>query len=198
MSRRQIDRSEATRGELLRVARDLFTDPGYEKTSVDLIASRAGVTKGAIYHHFPNKRDVFQAVFEMLEQRLVEKVIVAAAGAADDVWEGLRLGARAFLEAARDPAVSRIVLIDGPSVLGWETWREIDDRYGFALTKGSLEAAMQVGLIAQQPLDPLAHIFLAALSEAALQIARADDSEKAIEEMTGAVSTLMESMRIKK
>jgi AcrR family transcriptional regulator len=197
MSRRQTDRSEATRGELLRIARDLFTDPGYEKTSLDVIASRAGVTKGAIYHHFPNKRDLFQAVFEVLEQEIVEKVIMAAHGAGDDVWAGLQLGTGAFLEAARDTAVARIVLIDGPSVLGWETWREIDDRYGFALTRGSLEAAMGAGLIAEQPLDPLAHIFLAALSEAALQIARADDTEKAIEEMTGAITTLMESMRKK-
>lgn len=195
---RQAQRSEATRGELIRVARDLFTDPGYEKTAIDLIATKAGVTKGAIYHHFPNKRDLFQAVFEVLEQQIVEQVIVAAHAAGDDVWEGLRLGTGAFLQAARDPAVARIVLIDGPSVLGWETWREIDDRYGFALTRASLEGAMGAGLIAEQPLDPLAHIFLAALSEAALQIARADDTEKAIEGMTGAVTALMESMRLKK
>jgi AcrR family transcriptional regulator len=198
MSRRQFDRSEATRGELLRVARELFCDPGYEKTSVDIIASRAGVTKGAIYHHFPNKRDLFQAIFEVLEQEIVEKVVVAAHDAKDDVWMGLELGTRAFLEAARDPAVARIVLIDGPSVLGWETWKEIDDRYGFALTRASLEAAMKAELIAEQPLDPLAHIFLAALSEAALQIARAEDTDKAIEDMTGAVGSLMESMRLKK
>ncbi len=177
------------------MARDLFADPGYAETTIHDVAERAGMTKGALYHHFPNKRTLFQAVFEEIEQELVEKVIVAAAGAGPDVWEGMRVGVRAFLEASIDPSVGRIVLIDGPSVLGWETWKEIDERYGFAIVKGSLEAAMEAGIIARRPVDPLALLFLAALSEAALQIARSSDTDKTMIEMTEAVESLLDSMR---
>lgn len=197
MSRRQAERSETTRRELLRVARELFTDPGYSATPIEEVAERAGVTKGALYHHFRNKRELFQAVFEEIEQELVEKVIVAAAGAGDDVWEGMRLGVRAFLEASLDASVGRIVLLDGPSVLGWETWKEIDERYGYAVVRGSLESAMEAGIIARRPVDPLARLFLAALSEAALQIPRAPDTDVAMEEMSAAVWSILDSMRAK-
>ena len=195
MSRRQAERSEHTRGALVRVARELFAEPGYAATSIEDVAERAGVTKGALYHHFRNKRDLFQAVFEELERELVEKVVVAATGAGDDIWEGMRVGVRAFLEASLDPAVGRIVLIDGPSVLGWETWKEIDDRYGFEIVRGSLDGAMEAGIITRRPVEPLARLFLAAISEAALQIARAPDPDAAMEEMTEAVQAILDSLR---
>lgn len=192
----QAERSETTRGELLRVARELFTDPGYTQTSLDLVAERAGVTKGALYHHFKNKRELYQAVFEQLEQEMCERIIVAAAAAGDDVWAGMQAGVQAFLATAvDDPATQRIVLIDGPTVLGWETWKEIDDRYGFGLTKASVEQAMAAGVLVQRPAEPIARLFLASLSEAALQIARADDQQKAMEEMSSAIWALVESLR---
>jgi AcrR family transcriptional regulator len=182
---------------LLRVARELFTEPGYAATPIEDVAERAGVTKGALYHHFRNKRELFQAVFEDLEQELIEKVITAAAGGGSDVWEGLRLGVQAFLETSLDPAVGRIVLIDGPSVLGWEAWKEIDERYGYGITRASLQGAMEAGLIEQRPVDPLARLFLAALSEAAIQIARAPDRDRAMKEMSDAVWSILDSMRVK-
>lgn len=196
MRKSQAERSEATRGELLRVARELFTDVGYADASIEDVSERAGVTKGALYHHFRNKLDLFQAVFEELEKELVEKTVIAASAAKDDHWEAMRLGVRAFLEACQDPAARRIVLIDGPSVLGWEKWREIDARYGYAVTAGALEAAMGSGVITKRPVEPLAHIFLAALSEAALQIARSDDRASAMEEMFSTLWTLLESLRV--
>ncbi len=192
---RQAERSEATKTELLRVARTMFGEGGYEATSIEDVAEEAGVTKGAVYHHFPSKRDLFQAVFEHLEQELCNDVIAAAAGGGTDVLEGMRRGVRAFLDSAGDVACRRIVLIEGPSVLGWETWREIDERYGFGIVKGSLEAAMAAGVLKKRPVDPAAHLFLAALSEAALQIARADDQDAAREEMFDALWTLIESLR---
>ncbi len=195
MSRKQAERSEATRNELLRVARALFAEHGFADTPLDLVAERAGVTKGALYHHFKNKRELFQAVFEQLEGELCEKVIVAAAGAGDDVWEGLKAGVRAFLEAALDPACQRIVMLEGPSVLGWETWREIDERYGYGLTKASLEAAMDAGVLARRPVEPLARLFLAALSEAGIQIARAPNTREEMEQMSAAVMSILEAMR---
>jgi AcrR family transcriptional regulator len=193
MSRRQAERSETTRKQLLGIARELFTQ-GYTETSVDDVVERAGVTKGALYHHFRTKRDLFRAVFEDIERELVEAVVVAADGAPDPL-EGMRLGVGAFLKAAVDPAVRQIIFVDGPSVLGAETWREIDEQYGFALVKASLEGAMQLGLLQTRPVDPLAHLFLAALSEAAHQIARSDDQKAAIEEMNSALWALVESLR---
>src|SRR5919197_1267414 len=115
MSRRQAERSEATRGELLREARELFAERGYAGTPLEDVAEKAGVTKGALYHHFANKRDLFQAVFEQLEERLCAEIIEASAGAGDDILEGMRHGITAFLDNAGDEACRRIVLIDGPS-----------------------------------------------------------------------------------
>ncbi len=191
----QSERSEATRAELVRVARGLFTERGYPETPLDLVAEQAGVTKGALYHHFKNKRELYQAVFEQIEQELVEQVVIAAAAAGSDALEGLRLGIQAFLLACQDPAAQRVVLLDGPTVLGWETWKEIDERYGFALVHASLEGAMAAGVLSKRPAEPLARLFLAALSEAAIQVARADDAELATREMTEVLWTMVESLR---
>src|SRR5712692_850125 len=142
MSSRQAERSETTKRELLRIARELFAERGYARTTLDEVAERAGATKGALYHHFNDKLELFRAVFEELEKEMSDQIIAAAATAGDDVLEQMRRGVGAFLEAASAPAQRRICLIDGPSVLGWETWREIDEQYGFGLTKGILQAAM--------------------------------------------------------
>lgn len=194
MSKTQAERSEATRTKILAVARRLFAERGFADTPLEDVAEDAGLTKGALYHHFRNKRDLFQAVFEQIEGELCEKVILAAAGAGD-AWSALTGGVRAFLEAAMDPAAQRIVLIEGPSVLGWETWKEIDERYGFALVKGSLEGAMAEGVLASRPVDPLARLFLAAVSEAAIQIARAPDTRSEMEEMYAALIATLEGLR---
>lgn len=196
MSSRQAQRSETTRRELLSVARVLFTDKGFAAATLDDVAERAGVTKGALYHHFRDKKELFRAVFEALEQEMCNEIIAAAATAGDDVLEQMRRGVQAFLGAATDPAKQRICLIDGPSVLGWETWRAIDEQYGFALTKGILEAAMDAGVIKKRPVSPLAHIMLASLSEAAIQVARSDDKAKATEEMSSTLWALLDSLRV--
>jgi AcrR family transcriptional regulator len=194
----QAERSEATRGELIRVARDLFTDPGYNETSLDVVAERAGVTKGALYHHFKNKRELFQAVFEQLELELCDLIVAAAGKAGTDVLAGLRAGVEAFLRAGvDDPAIQRVVLLDGPTVLGWETWKEIDERYGYGLTKATIELAMEAGVMHKRPAEPLAHLFLASLSEAAIQIARAEDQEQMKEEMSATLWALVDSLLVK-
>src|SRR5438093_7075167 len=112
---RQAERSETTRRELLRVARDLFSERGYAGTTLDEVADRTGVTKGALYHHFRDKLQLFRAVFEELEKELCDAVVLAAMSAGDDVLEQMRRGVDAFLDGARDEAKQRIVLIDGPS-----------------------------------------------------------------------------------
>ena len=141
----QEERSEATRGKLLAVARKLFRIRGYARTFIEDIAARAGVTKGAFYHHFPDKKAIFLAVFHETEQALMEASAAGARG--PDAWSQFRAGCRAFLEASMDAGVQRIILRDGPVVLGWEAWREIDARYSLGLIEGALRQAMAEGRV---------------------------------------------------
>src|SRR5690348_1731181 len=126
-----VERSEATRSALLGAARMLFTDPGYSAVSTEQIVRDAGVTRGALYHHFKDKQDLFRAVFEAIEQEMAERVASAAVSETDP-WKQQQLASRAFLDNCLDPAVQRIALTDAPSVLGLAAWREIEERYGLA------------------------------------------------------------------
>ena len=134
----------------------------------------AGVTRGALSHHFGTKQGLFRAVVESLEQDLAE-LIAAAAMQGGDSMEQLRLGCLAFLDAALDPAVRRVVLLDAPAVLGWQAWREMDTTYGLGLVSEAVKHCMEDGLIAERPVQPLAHLVLAVLNEAAMLVANADD-----------------------
>src|SRR5438093_5398097 len=125
---RKAEQSEATRGALLAAARALFTEPGYAAVATEEIVQRAGVTRGALYHHFDGKRELFKAVFEQLEQETAEK-IAAAALVESDPWRQQITATEVFLDCCLDPAVQRIALVDAPSVLGLETWREIESVY---------------------------------------------------------------------
>jgi AcrR family transcriptional regulator len=168
--------SEATRGKLLRVGRDLFARRGYNDVSTEEIVRRAGVTRGALYHHFEDKRDLFAAVVEQVEQDVMQKVAEAAL-AEEDSWEQQRVAIGAYLDVCLEPAVQRIVLTDAPSVLGLAAWREIESKYGFALVEAGLRSVMEAGYIERQPVEPLAHLLLGALTEGGLLIGRAEDRQ---------------------
>ncbi len=191
---RMAERSEETRGALLAAARALFAERGYAAVGTEEIVRSARLTRGALYHHFAGKEDLFRAVYEEVEQELLER-IAAEAEAAGDPLEVLRAGARAFLLACEDPAVQRISLLDAPSVLGWEQWREIGLRYGLGLVQGALEAAMQAGLVERQPVRPLAHLLLGSIDEAAMLVARADDGGRTRREVTAAIDHYLDSLR---
>lgn len=174
---RQADRSRRTREALIRAGRDLFAQHGYAGTGLEELAARAGVTRGALYHQFRDKRALFLAVFEDVERDLVARLAEVVAGT-DDPMEMLRRGSEGLLDACRDPAVRRIALIDAPSVVGWEKWREVDARYGLGLVRAVLERAAENGLIPDARIEELAHLLLGALSEAAMLVAhRGDDPE---------------------
>ncbi|MGH2819426.1 MAG: TetR/AcrR family transcriptional regulator [Actinomycetota bacterium] len=192
--RTQAERSGATRSTLVAAGRSLFSERGYAGTGTEDIVERAGLTRGALYHHFGDKRELFMAVFEQLEEELVRKVAARASGASD-AWQQLVAGSEAFLDACLEPAVQRIVLLDAPSVLGWATWREVDARCGLGLTKSALRAVMDAGVVAPQPVEPLAHMLLAALNEGALYMASAEDRDRAREEVGATVSRLLEGLR---
>jgi AcrR family transcriptional regulator len=167
----QSERTEATRAALLAAGRTLFGERGFAATSIEDLASAAGVTRGALYHHFASKEELFAAVFEQVEVELM-----AAAGrgarAGSDAWDRLRRGCRAFLEACNDRAVQRIALLDAPAALGLERWRAIEEKYALESIRVSLEMAMKDGDLPSRPPEALAHLLLGALNEAAMLVAR--------------------------
>jgi AcrR family transcriptional regulator len=191
----KAEQSEATRAALVKAALDLFAERGYAAVGTEEIVRSAGVTRGALYHHFAGKRELFQAVYEDVERALLEKIAELADRSASDPLEVLRAGSQAFLDACEDPAVQRIALLDAPSVLGWEQWREIGMRYGLGLVEGTVQAAIEAGLIEPQPAGPLAHLLLGAIDEGAMLIARADDDGQTRRQVGAAVARMLDSLR---
>ena len=191
----KAQQSEATRGALLAAARELFALRGYAAVATEEIVQAAGVTRGALYHHFAGKLELFEAVYEDVERELVERIAQAAMAAASDPLAALHAGAQAFLDACEDPAVQRIALVDAPSVLGWERWREIGLRYGFGLVQATVQAAMDAGLIERQPVVPLSHLLLGAIDEGAMLIARAQDAAATRREVGASVARFLDALR---
>jgi AcrR family transcriptional regulator len=191
----KAEQSEATRAALVTVARGLFAERGYAAVGTEEIVRAAGVTRGALYHHFAGKRELFQAVYEDVERALLERIAELADRSASDPLEILHTGSQAFLDACEDPAVQRIALLDAPSVLGWEQWREIGMRYGLGLVEGTVQAAIEAGLIESQPAEPLAHLLLGAIDEGAMLVARADDDGQTRRQVGAAVARMLDSLR---
>jgi AcrR family transcriptional regulator len=190
---RKLERGEATRQELVDAATRLFTQRGYEDTSIEAVLRETDVSRGALYHHFAGKEALFEAVLESVEEGVAQAVMKSVAGIPDPV-ESLRKGMKAWLDLTDDPTVRQVSLIDAPSVVGWEKWRGTDERHGFGMMKHALESLAEAGHVRAELVDVLAHMLLAALVEAALLIARSDDpaaakkaGEQAIEELLSSV-----------
>jgi AcrR family transcriptional regulator len=183
-------RSEATRAKLVRVARHLFARRGYSDVPTEEIVRRAGVTRGALYHHFRDKRDLFQAVVEEIEQEVMQKVAETAL-AESDPWEQQTAAIGAYLDVCLEPAVQRIVLTDAPSVLGLAAWREIEAKYGLAIVEAGLRSVMDAGYIEEQPVEPLAHLLLGALTEGGLLIGRSHDRQAARRQVGDGLSRIL-------
>ena len=166
----QAERTEATRAALLRAARELFAERGYGGVPAEEIVRAAGVTRGALYHHFRDKKDLFRSVHKSLEEELAVRIARSIAGE-EDVLALLVRGTDAFLDACEEPTFARIALQEAPSVLGWAEWREIDMRYSLGLITGVLRHGMETGVLSEQPVDPLGHIIASAMGEAGLLIA---------------------------
>ena len=191
----KAEQSDVTRGRLLRAARKLFAEHGFRETATEAVVKEAGVTRGALYHHFKDKTALFAAVYEDIEQDLSEQLLSSIVGVTDPV-AALERGVDTFLDACLDPAVRRIVLLEGPSVLGWEQWRELDQAYGLGLIKAALQAAMEAGAIRETPVEPLAHIVLGGLVEAGMLLASASDPEAARREIGAAAVSVIEGLRV--
>jgi AcrR family transcriptional regulator len=178
----------------VRVGMELFAKEGYAGVGTEEIVARAKVTRGALYHHFEDKRDLFRAVHERVEEQLVERIGGQIAGISDP-WELMVTGTRSFLDACDEPAVKQITLLDAPAVLGWREWREIDARYGLGLMRAALGGAVEAGVLKKMPLETMSHLLLGALAEAAFVIANADDPDAAREETEAALIELLEGLR---
>ena len=189
----RLAQGEETRTALLAAARELFGGDGYAATSLDEIAARAGVTKGALYHHFRGKADLFQAVFEQVKREVSDQVVTVFLD--PDHWYSLTAGCQLMIDAQLDPAVQRIALHDARSVLGWEAVRGIEMRYGAVGIRGALRKAMQGGVIERQPLRPLALLLVGAIVEACFYVADAEDPAAARQQVGDLVVRLLEGLR---
>jgi len=190
---RRAEYAEATRRGLLDAARELFAADGYVDVSIDEICRRARVTKGALYHHFKDKRDLFAAVFEEVEREWADELAELVAEERDPL-ERIQIVGDAFLDACLDPARQRIMLLDGPSVVMWEELRQIDAGRGFGLIATLLSDAMDTGQLEPQPVGPLAHLMLGAMHEASLAIARDKDPARARKRIGAALSRLVQGL----
>ena len=194
MSPSQAERTEATRAALVGAARSLFAERGYAATAAEEVVRQAGVTRGAMYHHFRDKKALFRAVHEQIEEEMVVAIGRRIAGM-EDPMEILVAGLDTFLDRCLDPEVAKITLDEAPSVLGWLEWREIDARYALGLVTGVLRVAMDAGILRRQPIEPLGHLLISACGEAGLLIATADDPRAARDEVRGPLLALLEGLR---
>lgn len=196
--RTQAQRTAATRAALIAAARPLFTERGYAPVGTDEIARAAGVTRGALYHQFAGKEELFVAVFEQIEADLMARLMVGVDGAdlADPVAM-LHADIDGWLAACAEPEVHRIVLIEAPAALGWERWREIGRRYAVGLVEELLRNLVAAGAVAEQPVRPLAHVLIGALEEAALYAARAEDRAAATAEVRAALVQLVDGILVR-
>lgn len=186
--------TDDTRSALLASARRLFTEQGYAATGTEEIVRNARCTRGALYHHFTNKKDLFRAVLQDVESGLIDRLAAEGAPGAD-MWERFRNGCQRFLDASMEPTVQQIMLVDGPAVLGWSAWRDLEREYGFGLVHEWLAKVMEADLIDLQPVDPLAHLLAGAINEAAMSIAHAEDPEQRRREMGATFDRLLEGLR---
>jgi AcrR family transcriptional regulator len=191
----QSDRRTATRSAILQAARRHFGEYGFGATTIDQIATGANVAKGAVYHHFPTKEAIFEAIFEDVSGELAKQV-AAVAATNDDVLAALITGTKAYFSACSEGVTAQIILKDGPAVLGWERWRQIDARHFAGMIPQALGKAMQNGLIAHQPIEPLARLLLGAITEAAAACAARSDVLVAGNEYGEALGMLLEALRL--
>ena len=187
---KNVARGEATRGQLIAVATRMFAERGYEDTSIEAVLREAGVSRGSLYHHFASKEALFEAVAEDVEGKVGSQTVAASAGA-DGPVDALRAGFLAWIRLAGDPVVQRILLIDGPSVLGGERWRALEERHALGLIRMVLEAAAAQAQLRPELTGTLAHVLLASVNEVALLVARSDDPEAAMKAGEDAIDELL-------
>jgi AcrR family transcriptional regulator len=186
-------RGAATRERLLAAARRLFGERGYEATSIGSVLDASGVARGALYHHFQSKAELFDAVLADVLIEIAERTATAAAGSKDPL-DGLRAGSHAWLAMALDPAIQRIALLDPTTAVGWARWREQDQAHSLGGLRATLLRLGDEGRVPPGQAELLAHVLLAALNEAALFVAFAEDQPAAADTARASVDTLLDRL----
>jgi AcrR family transcriptional regulator len=192
----QSERREKTGAAIVKAAKRIFGERGFGATTMDDIAAGARVAKGAVYHHFKTKEALFEAVFEQVSRELVAD-LDRVARAEKDALAAMAAGTQAYFVACSEGDTGQIILRDGPAVLGWERWREIDARHFGGKIPRALTAAMDAGLIARQPVEPLARLLLGAVTEAAVACSADPDIGRAGAEYARAFRSLLDALRVK-
>jgi AcrR family transcriptional regulator len=197
---KKAQQSNRTRAKLLQVARKDFTTHGYAGASLEAIAKRAGVTTGAVYHQYRDKKALFRAVLEDLESERFETIREVsrrrAGRASGQTWKRLVAATEILLDSFADPAVRQIIMIDGPAVLGMSDWHEIRARRILSHLAEALEFQMQQGHIASEPAGALATVLMGALTSAGMVIAHSDDKQAARKLAGGAALRLIDRLRV--
>jgi AcrR family transcriptional regulator len=194
MRSRRLEYSESTRTALVDSAVELFTKRGYAGTSLDEIAKRARVTKGALYHHFSGKQALFEAAFEKVESRVFGRLEEIMRGP-EPPWERALSGLREFISSCLDPSYQRIAIHEAPVVMGWERWREAEDRASFGLIRSSLEDLIEAGEVDNVPVEITARLLFGALFSAATEIAISPDPKKVGDQMEAVITQLLTRLR---
>ncbi len=190
---KKVQQGEMTRRALLQAARTLFGERGYAATSLDEITSAAKVTKGALYHHFGGKQELFAAVYEQVKRGASERA--ATAFLEPDPWKDLCAGCQAMLDAHLDPLVRRILLHDAQAVLDADTIRRVENRYGAVVLRGALRRAIRAGVIQPLPLKTLALMLTGAILEGCMAIAHSDDPNQARKDVGNVLMSLLQGLR---
>ena len=184
-----------TAHRLIKIAWKLFTIKGYENTSMENIVLEAGVTRGALYHHFKGKKGLFFAVFEKAQEEISSRVEIAMENESDN-WEKLLTGTKTWLKLAIDPELQQIILIDAPSILGWNVWRTVDEQKSGQSLKKALEKLIEDKTIKPFPVVALKHIISGASNEAVLWLMKNKNPKKAFREAWFTIGTVLDSIRI--
>jgi AcrR family transcriptional regulator len=186
--------STATIAALLEAARLEFATQGYLTAKTESIVEAAGVTRGALYHHFRDKAALFDALVELMQDEIAREV-AQAAKAEQSPFAALRAGCNAYLDCCTRPDVRQVVLVDGPAVLGWERWRELDERHAYQSTVQAVRSCIRAGEIVPVDPEPMARVLMAAVTQVGLDIGRTDDPVRQRRELGEALTVLLERLR---
>ncbi|RJQ72355.1 TetR/AcrR family transcriptional regulator [Pseudonocardiaceae bacterium YIM PH 21723] len=191
---RRLEYSESTRKALVDSAVELFTRRGYSSTSLDEVAQRARVTKGALYHHFGGKQALFEAAFDQVESGVVAKLAKVAEDPGEP-WEIVQRGIKTFLRVCLEPTYQRIVVHEAPVVMGWERWREAEKHYSYGIIQELIMTLVETGELRPLPVQAMVDVFYGGLSSAATVIATSDDPRKASADVGTVMNTILDSLR---
>ncbi|OUQ86201.1 TetR family transcriptional regulator [Brevibacillus brevis] len=196
MKMSKAEQKQQTMQKLIEVAREMFSKKGYADAAMEDIVKQAGVTRGALYHNFGSKEGLFEAVLASVQQEIGERV-EAEAAKSEEPWQQLILGCLAFVSSAVEQRNKRILLIDGPAVIGWEKWRRMDEENSMRHLREQLQTIQEQGYLRPVSIDALTHLLSGAMNEAVLWISETPDQEKSLEEISAAMTLLLEGYRTK-